>query len=155
MDERDSAAAGGDASALAGRVAQAMFARDRAAQGQGIRVLRVGPGTAEVAMRVRPDMVNAAGLCHGGFVFLVADCAFAYASNSYNRATVAAGCAIDFLAPAREGDVLAARASVHDGDGRTGVCDIEVTNQRGERVALARGRSHRVRGVVIGEAPDA
>ncbi len=140
--------------ALAGRVAQAMFARDRASQGLGIEVIAVAAGEAEVAMRVRPDMVNAAGLCHGGFVFFVADCAFSYASNSYNLATVAAGCAIDFLAPARESDVLTARASVRDRDGRTGVCDIEVTNQRGERVALVRGRSHRVRGQVVDIAAD-
>jgi acyl-CoA thioesterase len=153
MDERESAAADGDAPALAARVAQAMFARDRASQGQGIRVLRVGPGEAEVSMRVRPDMLNAAGTCHGGFVFLVADSAFSYASNSYNLSTVAAGCTIDFLAPAYEGDVLTAVASVRDGEGRSGVCDIEVTNQRGERVALARGRSHRVRGLVIGDPP--
>jgi acyl-CoA thioesterase len=131
-----------------------MFARDRASQGLGVEVRGVDAGAAEVAMRVRPDMVNAAGLCHGGFVFFVADCAFSYASNSYNLATVAAGCAIDFLAPAREADVLTARATMRDGDGRTGVCDIEVTNQRGERVALARGRSHRVRGQVVDVGPD-
>jgi acyl-CoA thioesterase len=154
MDERGSAPAAGDASALAGRVAQAMFARDRAAQGQGVRVLHVGPGTAAVSMRVRRGMLNAAGTCHGGFVFFVADSAFAYASNSYNLSTVAAGCAIDFLAPAREGDVLTAVANVRASDERTGTCDIEVMNQRGERVALARGRSHRVRGTVIGDPPD-
>ena len=89
-----------------------MFARDRASQGLGMRIASVGPGFAELTMTVRDDMVNGHAICHGGFVFTLADSAFAFACNSYNVNTVAHGCTIEFLAPAREGDVLtASRAS--------------------------------------------
>ena len=155
MGEHHPAATPEEAQRLAERVAEDMYRRDHATQALGIRLVSCGPGRADLTMTVRRDMLYGHAICHGGFIFTLADSTFAYACNSYNLSTVASGCSIDFLAPAREGDVLAARASVHDGDARTGVCDIEVTNQRGERVALARGRSHRVRGAVIGEAPEA
>ena len=87
------------AQALAERVAEGMYARDRASQGLGIRIVGVAPGTAELTMTVRGDMVNGHAICHGGFVFTLADSAFAYACNSYNANTVAAGCSIEFLAP--------------------------------------------------------
>ena len=83
-------------------------------------------------MTVRADMLNGHAICHGGFIFTLADSAFAFACNSYNLNTVASGCGIDFLAPAREGDVLTAGAHERSAAGRTGVYDIEVTNQRGE-----------------------
>jgi phenylacetic acid degradation protein PaaD len=88
------------AQSLAERVADAMFGRDRASQGLGMRIVRVAPGYAEMAMTVRPDMVNGHAICHGGFVFTLADSAFAFACNSYNANTVANGCTIEFLAPA-------------------------------------------------------
>jgi acyl-CoA thioesterase len=94
-------------------------------------------------------MLNGHAICHGGFIFSLADSAFAFACNSYNLSTVASGCAIDFVAPAREGDVLTAAARERSASGRTGVYDIEVTNQRGEAVALFRGKSYRVKGHVI------
>ena len=75
-----------------------------------MRIARVAPGFAELTMTVRGDMVNGHAICHGGFVFTLADSAFAFACNSYNLNTVAAGCSIEFLAPAREGDVLTAVA---------------------------------------------
>ena len=99
-----------DAQALAERVAAGMFARDRASRGLGMRIAKIGPGFAELTMTVRDDMVNGHAICHGGFVFTLADSAFAFACNSYNANTVAAGCAIEFLAPSREGDVLTATA---------------------------------------------
>ena len=143
------------AQALAERVAAAMFARDRASQALGMRIVRVAPGEADLTMAVRADMVNGHGICHGGFVFLLADSTFAFACNAYNHNTVAQGCAIDYLAPAREHDVLTARGRERSRSGRTGVYDIEVTNQRGETVALFRGKSYRIKGNVVDEAPPA
>jgi acyl-CoA thioesterase len=154
MGEHHPALSAADAQALAERVAAAMYARDTATQALGMRVVRVAPGQAEVAMAVRADMLNGHAICHGGFIFTLADSAFAYACNSYNLTTVASGCAIDFLAPAREGDTLTAVAHERSASGRTGVYDIEVGNQRGERIALFRGKSYRIKGHVI-EPPEA
>jgi len=142
-----------EAQALAERVARAMLDRDPASQKLGMHIGRVAPGRAEVTMTVRPDMLNGHAICHGGFIFTLADSAFAYACNSYNLSTVASGCAIDFVAPAREGDVLTARAVERSIAGRTGVYDIDVVNQRGETVALFRGKSYRIKGHVVDEAP--
>lgn len=133
---------------LAERAANAMFSRDRAAQMLGMRVARVGPGHAEVVMRVLPEMINGHHVCHGGLVFSLADTAFAYACNSYNESTVAAAGSIDFLAPARAGDELTASASELWRSSRNGIYEIAVTNQHGERIALFRGRSHRIGGQV-------
>ena len=141
-----------DAQALAERVADAMYPRDRASQSLGIKVARVGPGHAELTMTVRPDMLNGHAICHGGFIFALADSAFAFACNSYNLTTVASGCAIDFMAPAREGDVLTATARERSASGRTGVYDIEVRNQRDETIALFRGKSYRIKGYVVEQA---
>ena len=128
-----SARAGPEAQALAERVAAAMWARDVASQALGMRLVRVGPGHAELSMTVRADMLNGHAICHGGFIFTLCDSAFAYACNSYDLNTVASGCSIDFLAPAREGDVLTAhRAGACSSPGRTGVYDIDVANARGE-----------------------
>ena len=138
-----------EAQALAERVAAAMWARDTASQALGMRIVRVGPGQAELSMTVRADMLNGHAICHGGFIFTLADSAFAYACNSANLNTVASGCGIDFLAPAREHDVLTALAQERSTSGRTGVYDIEVSNQRGEAIALFRGKSYRIKGHVI------
>jgi acyl-CoA thioesterase len=142
-----------DAVALARAVADRMFANDRASRGLGMAIAAVRPGHAELTMTVRGDMVNGHAICHGGFVFTLADSAFAFACNSYNLNTVAQGCAIEFLAPAHEGDVLTARAVERRLSGRTGVYDIEVTNQRGETIALFRGKSYRIKGHVIEPPP--
>jgi acyl-CoA thioesterase len=149
MGEHHPALSPADAQALAERVAVAMYERDVASQGLGMRVVRVAPGHAELAMTVRADMLNGHAICHGGFIFTLADSAFAYACNSYNLSTVASGGAIDFLAPAREGDLLTAVADEKSASGRTGVYDIEVVNQRAERIALFRGKSYRIKGHVI------
>jgi len=140
-----------DARTLAERVADSMYERDTATQALGIRIAHVGPGYAELAMAVRSDMLNGHEICHGGFIFTLADSAFAYACNSYNLNTVASGCAIEFTAPARAGDVLTARAHERQLAGRTGVYDVEVANQRGETVALFRGKSYRIKGHLIEE----
>jgi acyl-CoA thioesterase len=133
---------------LAELAARTLFSRDRAAQMLGMRVVKIRPGHAQVVMRVQPDMVNGHQVCHGGLVFSLADTAFAYACNSYNESTVAAAGSIDFLAPAREGDELSAVADELWRTRRNGLYEITVTNQRGERVALFRGRSHRISGEV-------
>jgi acyl-CoA thioesterase len=152
VGEHHPAATPQEAQALAERVADGMYSRDTASRGLGIRIAAVGPGRAELTMTVRADMLNGHAICHGGFIFTLADSAFAFACNSYNLTTVASGCAIDFMAPAREGDVLTAIARERSVSGRTGVYDIEVRNQDGETVALFRGKSYRIRGHVIEEA---
>ena len=134
---------------LAERAAAALFARDRASQALGMRITGVGPGRARVVMTVRADMVNGHAICHGGIVFALADSAFAFACNSRNESTVAAAAAVDFLAAAREGDELTAEASEVWAGGRNGIYEIIVSNQRGERIALARGRSYRIDGQVV------
>lgn len=135
--------------ALADAVTQAMWSRDRATQGLGMQIQSVKPGYALIRMTVRGDMVNGHHICHGGFIFTLADSAFAFSCNSYNQNTVASGCNIDFLAPAREGDVLEAEAVERSLSGRTGVYDITVRTQSGKTVALFRGKSYRIKGEVI------
>lgn len=138
-----------DAQALADATAAAMFARDRAAQALGIRIVRVEPGASLLTMAVRGDMVNGHHICHGGMIFSLADTAFAYACNSYNKNTVASACHIDFLAPAREGETLEAEAVEQSAAGRTGVYDITVRGTGGKTIALFRGKSYRINGEVI------
>jgi acyl-CoA thioesterase len=138
------------AQALAERVAERMFANDRASRALGMRIERVAPGCAEMTMPVTETMLNGHGICHGGYIFLLADSTFAFACNSYNRNTVAQGCSIDYLAPARQGDVLRARGVERSRTGRTGVYDIEVTNGA-STVALFRGKSYRIDGTVVDE----
>jgi acyl-CoA thioesterase len=144
-----SATADHDAQALAERVAARMFESDRASRALGMRVERIAPGRAEMSMTVRDDMVNGHAICHGGYIFLLADSAFAFACNSHNRNTVAQGCSIDYVAPAHVGDVLRATGIERSRSGRTGVYDIEVRNQDGKAIALFRGKSYRIDGHVV------
>ena len=137
-----------DAQRLAERSAEALFARDNAAKMLGILIVAVKPGSARLSMAVRADMVNGHRTCHGGLIFTLADTAFAVACNSYNENSVAAAASIDFLAPAFEADELSADGAELWRSGRTGLYEITVTNQRGERIALFRGRSHRIGGAV-------
>ena len=141
--------AGTDLQRQAERSTEALWRGDLASRQLGMSIESCGPGRATVSMRVRPDMVNGHGICHGGLVFALADSAFAFACNSYGDNTVAAGAAIDFLLPAREGDVIRATASERWRGGRSGIYEIEVRNQKGETVALFRGRSHQVAGRLI------
>jgi acyl-CoA thioesterase len=127
-------------------VRDGMFAHDNATQSLGMAIVEVGPGTAAIQMRVRADMLNGHATCHGGFMAALADSTFAFACNSYNELTVASGFSIDFIAPAREGDLLTARCHEVSRAGRTGVYDTEITNQRGERIAVFRGRSYTAKG---------
>ena len=110
------------------RSAAAMWEGDRASQALGMEILEVGPGRAVLRMTVREDMVNGHAIGHGGLTFALADSAFAFACNSYGRATVAAGAEIRFRAPTRLGDVLTATAVERSREGRSGVYDVEVTD---------------------------
>jgi acyl-CoA thioesterase len=134
-----------DPQAVAARVGIGMLADDVASRGLGMSVDGMAPGYARLSMTVRPDMLNGFKVCHGGFIATLADSAFAFACNSYNELTVAAGIVVDFIAPAVEGDRLTAEAREVALSRRTGVYDVRVTNQRGQVVAVLRGRSHRVK----------
>ena len=122
-----------------------MYAEDAASQALGFKVEAMGPGCARLVMTVRADMLNSLKICQGGLITTLADAAFAYACNSRNQLTLAAGLTVDFIAPAREGDVLSAAATEVSQSGRTGVYDVVVTNQNGHKIAVLRGRSHRTK----------
>lgn len=134
---------------LAEACAAAMYERDEAARAMGIAIREMAPGRARLTMTVRPDMVNGHAICHGGFIFALADTAFAYACNSHNGNTVAAGARIDFLAPARLGDTLVASASEVSLRGKNGVYDVAVCDDGGAQIALFRGNSFRIQGSVL------
>ena len=134
-----------DPQTIAERVGVGMLADDEASRGLGMKIEAMAPGCARMTMTVRPDMLNGFRICHGGFITLLADSAFAFACNSRNELTVAAGIVVDFVAPAREGDLLTAVARELSLAGRTGVYDVKVTNQRGETIAFLRGRSHKLK----------
>jgi acyl-CoA thioesterase len=139
-----------EAQRVAEAVTAAMWADDKASQALGMCVDAVGPGRAVVSMTIRPDMTNGHGIGHGGFTFALADTAFAFACNSYDRRTVAARCDIAFLAPVREGDALVAEAVERHRAGRNGIYDITV--RRGDEVvAEFRGTSREVGGPVTAD----
>ena len=134
---------------LARRSAEAMLAGDAASQAAGVRLIEVAPGRATMTMTVTRAMLNGHAIAHGGFVFLLADTAFAVACNSYGRRTVAAGCDITYLAPSRAGDELVAVAEQRVRSGRSGVYDVSVRRTDGTPVAELRGRSREVDGVLV------
>ena len=123
--------------------AERMWAGDTASRGLGIELGPVAPGSATASMTVRPDMVNGHGTCHGGYLFLLADTAFAFACNTHGLPVVAAGADVAFLAPAHVGDELVATAVERVLAGRSGLYDVTV--RRGDAVVLEfRGRSRAV-----------
>ena len=134
------------AQALAEQTRVALLADDHATRMLGMQIVSVTPGGAVIQMAVRQDMLNGHAICHGGLIATLADSTFAFACNSHNEVTVASGFSIDFLAPGRLGDVLTATCTEQSRTGRTGVYDTLVVNQRGERIALFRGRSYTMRG---------
>jgi acyl-CoA thioesterase len=129
-----------DPEALARACAEMMWADDRASQAMGMAIEAVAPGSARLAMTVAPHMVNGHGLCHGGYIFALADSAFAFACNSRNEKSVAQHCAISFLRPARLGMRLVATAQERTRAGRNGIYDVTVT-AGGEVIAEFRGTS--------------
>ncbi|MEO6291511.1 MAG: hydroxyphenylacetyl-CoA thioesterase PaaI [Burkholderiaceae bacterium] len=139
---------------IANAVGTGMFANDRAAHSAGLHLATIAPGTATLTMRVVDSMLNGFAICHGGYITLLADTAFAYACNSYNAMTVASSLGVDFIAAVQVGDVLTAVASEVNLAGRTGVYDVEVRNQHGARVAMFRGRSYRLTGKTVVDLPN-
>ena len=138
--------------ALAARVGEAMYAVDAACREfLQIELLSCEPGRARMRMTVREPMLNGHRICHGGLIFTLADSTFAYACNSHNKVTVAAGCSIEFLKPAHLGDVLTCEGVEQVLQGRHGIYDMRVSNQRGEVIALFRGKSTSIQGPVIPE----
>ena len=130
---------------LADTVSQAMLAKDRVAQDLNIQLLSVGAGAATMTMTVQERMLNGFAICHGGYITILADTAFAYACNSYNDVAVASSLGIEFIASVQGGDVLTAVAIEVSLVGRTGLYDIDVSNQDGKRIAVMRGRSYRLK----------
>ncbi len=126
---------------LARACADAMLAADRATPGLGMTLESVAAGHAVITMPVRPDMLNGLGICHGGFIFSLADSAFAFACNSYGDQAVAQRCDIQFLRPAAIGETLRAAAVERTRSGRTGLFDVRVTGADGTIVAEFRGQS--------------
>ena len=132
------------------QVAASMFAVDTATKDtMGMEILVCEPGRAVLRMPVQPLHLNGHQICHGGFIFTLADSTFAFACNSYNKAAVAAGCSIEFLKPAKLGDVLTSEGVEQTLSGRHGIYDIRVTNQHGDTVAMFRGKSAQIQGTVI------
>jgi acyl-CoA thioesterase len=128
-----------------------MWTDDAASQGLGMRIESIGSGRATLSMPVREDMANGHGMAHGGFIFTLADSAFAFACNTHNVRTVAQACDIVFVRPARVGDLLVATAVERNLTGRNGIYDIQVT-RGGDVVAEFRGRSRTIGGAHV---PDA
>jgi acyl-CoA thioesterase len=143
-----------EAQGLAEASARCLRDEDRAARAAGIELLRIAPGRATMAMEVAAHMTNGHGMCHGGYIFLLADTAFAYACNSHGQRTVAAGAEIHFIAPARLGERLVAEATERHRGVRSGIYDVCVTGTDGRRIALFRGRSASIRGSLVPAASD-
>src|SRR5687767_8155839 len=141
-----------EARALAAKVGETMFAADRASRElMQMELVSCEPGRAVMRMTVREPMLNGHDICHGGLIFTLADSTFAFACNSHNKVTVAAGCSIEFLKPGRLGDVLTCEGVEQVLQGRHGIYDMKVSNQRGEVVAVFRGKSAQIQGTVIAE----
>jgi len=141
-----------NAQALAEACARAMWAEDRASAGLGMAITRVAPGEADLTMTVAPSMVNGHGICHGGFVFTLADSAFAFACNGFNRRAVAQCNTITYLRPAMRDDMLTARAVQTTQAGRSGITDVTVTDQAGRVIAVFRGLSRIIEGHLVEDA---
>jgi len=138
-----------EAIALAKACSEAMYANDKASRTLGIEIDESTPGCAHLSMTVLEDFTNGHDICHGGYIFMLADSAFAYACNNYNRNTVASAASIEFIAPAKTGDRLSAIAHERTRGSKIGVYDVEVYNQDEKLLALFRGDSYEIRGEVI------
>ena len=137
---------------IAQKSADVMWAEDKASRALGMKIEKVAPGLAVLSMSVGIDMVNGHGLCHGGYIFTLADSAFAFACNSHNRRHVAQHCQISFLVPGRLGMRLVAEARErHRGD-RSGIYDVTVKTDAGEVIAEFRGHSRAIPGTLVPEA---
>lgn len=140
---------------LAQESARLMWAEDSATRHVGMQLLEVTPGRARLSLTVRSEFTNGHGMCHGGYIFMLADSAFAFACNSHNQRAVAASAAIEFIAAAQRGDTLTAECIEQSRGGRSGLYDTRVTDQNGKLIALFRGRSATIRGRFIDEGAQA
>ncbi|MFM7025591.1 MAG: hydroxyphenylacetyl-CoA thioesterase PaaI [Limnohabitans sp.] len=137
---------------IARKVGETMFPVDVASKDtMGMTLLACEPGRAVMQMQVKALHLNGHQICHGGFIFTLADSTFAFACNSYNKNAVAAGCSIEFLRPGKLGDVLTCEGVEQTLSGRHGIYDMKVTNQHGEVVAVFRGKSAQIAGTVFPE----
>ena len=137
---------------LARQVGVSMFAVDTASKDtMGMKLLSCEPGRAVIQMTVKEMHLNGHKICHGGFIFTLADSTFAFACNSSNTVAVAAGCSIEFLKSGQLGDVLTCVGQEQALSGRHGIYDMKVTNQNGEVIAMFRGKSAQIQGTVIPE----
>jgi acyl-CoA thioesterase len=141
-----------DAEALARSSAEALEAGDAVARDLGIEIRDVGPGRATAVLRLAPQMLNGHGTAHGGYLFLLADTAFAFACNTHGEPAVARACEIEFLRPGRAGDELHAVATERVRSGRSGIYDVTVRTAEGVVIAEFRGHS---RVVGAGALPQA
>jgi acyl-CoA thioesterase len=135
--------------ALAEACAATMWAADNASRQLGMAIEQIAPGAATLGMTVSPAMTNGLGTCHGGYIFTLADSAFAFACNTYNQHTVAQHASITYIAPARRGDRLTATAREVSRRGRAGIYDVRVFNQDGATIAEFRGQSRTVKGLHV------
>ena len=141
-----------DALDRARKVGETMFAVDTASRlTMGMELLTCEPGRAVLRMPIKAMHLNGHQICHGGFIFTLADTTFAFACNSHNKNAVAAGCSIEFLKPVHQGDVLTCEGREQILSGRHGIYDMKVQNQHGEVVALFRGKSAQIAGTVFPE----
>jgi acyl-CoA thioesterase len=140
-----------DPDALARRCAEAMWAEDEATRALDMTLVDVGRGRAVLSMPVTRRMVNGHGILHGGYIFTLADSAFAFACNTYNRRTVAQHCAITFVSPGRLGDRITARAVERSRAGRSGIYDVTVARDDGTVLAEFRGHSRAIEGTLLAD----
>ncbi|HZT47893.1 MAG TPA: hydroxyphenylacetyl-CoA thioesterase PaaI [Hyphomicrobiaceae bacterium] len=143
-----------DAAAIARASADAMWAEDAASRALGMSIETIEPGRAVLSMSVAPSMVNGHGLCHGGFIFLLADSAMAFASSTRNERTVAQHCQISYIAPGRLGMRLVAEARERHKGERSGIYDVTVKAATGETIAEFRGHTRTIRGKLVPEGRD-
>jgi acyl-CoA thioesterase len=143
-----------DDAALARACADAMWAEDATSRGLGIRLISLAPGEALLAMAVTETMVDWHNTCHGGFIYLLADTAFGYASNSRNARMVAQYCSITYLNPAQRGDRLSAQAVERQRAGRSGLYDVAVTREDGTPIAEFRGHARAIEGTILPDSPQ-
>jgi acyl-CoA thioesterase len=132
--------------------AEAMWAGDNATRELGIEMISIGPGRATMAMQIRPSMTNGHGMCHGGYIFLLADSAFAFACNSHGRRHVAQHCQVTFLAPGKLGTRLIAEAFERQRGERSGITDVTVRDETGAVIAEFRGHSRAIPGALVATA---
>lgn len=136
------------------RSAEAMWATDKASKWLGMSLDDVGPGTARMSFTVEEHHCNGHLICHGGYIFTLADSCFAFACNSYNQVTLAQQNSITFCAPGHKGDRLTAEAAEVQKAGRSGVYDVTVRNQDGTIIAVMRGNSRTIKGSNFEEESD-